>query len=187
MYLGVSPSIRVYIISDNRLLCYEMRRSVVSCTLTKHFGITCCIRLQHSWIWRQPVSLKHRVSPAARNDIQKTVLLQYLRLSQRCCWRIVFFWAVTLCHGVSSSWRFEGSQLLHLQGPCLTVKMNALHLFKTSGNTDPLTKCHIPDDLTGRSCGRLIRPVTSNTNRKYSSTVWPVPPHPQRTPFCSSL
>jgi hypothetical protein len=76
--------------SGNRLLCYEMRRRVVSCTLAKNFVITCCIRLRVSWIWRQQVFLKPRTSPAARNDIPKTILLQYLRLSQRCCWRIVF-------------------------------------------------------------------------------------------------
>jgi len=58
--------------------------------LAKHFGITCCIHLQGSRIWRQQVSLKLGASPATRNDIQKTILLQYLRLLQRCCWRIVF-------------------------------------------------------------------------------------------------
>jgi len=95
-------------------------------------------------------------------------------------------WAVTLCHGASSSWRFEGSQLFHLQGPCLTLKMNTLQSFKTPGNIDPVTKCHVPDDLTDRSYGRFLRPATSSKNLKYSGTVWPVTLHPQRTPLCSS-
>jgi hypothetical protein len=90
LYLVVSPLTRLCIISDNLLRCYEMRRRVVSCTLTKHFRITCCIHPQGSWIWRQQVSLKRWASPAARLYIQKKRLLQYLRLSQRCCWRIVF-------------------------------------------------------------------------------------------------
>jgi hypothetical protein len=148
------------------------------------------IRLQGSWIGRQQVPLKRRASPTARNDVQKTVLLQYLRLSQRSCWRIVFL-DVTLCHGTSSFWRFQGSHWLRLQGPCSTLKMNKLQLFKTPRSTGPVTKNHIPLDLTARSYGYVksgfLRPVTSSTNLKRNSTVWPVPPHPQRTPLCLSL
>jgi hypothetical protein len=69
--------------------------------------------------------------------------------------------------------------------------MNTLQSFKTPRSTGPVTKSHIPDDLTGRSYGsvnsRFLRPFTSSTNPYYSSTVWPVPPHPQRTPLCNSL
>ena len=50
-----------------------------------------------------------------------------------------------------------------------------------------VTKCHIPDDLKGRSYCRFLRPVTSSTNLKCTNTVWSVPPLPQRTPLLNSL
>ena len=38
-------------------------------------------------------------------------------------------------------------------GPCLTLKVKALHSFKTPVSTDTVTKCHISEGLTGRSNG----------------------------------
>jgi hypothetical protein len=78
------------------------------------------------------------------------------------------FWDVTLCHGAIVSSRFEGSQWLHLQGPCLTLKMNTLQSFKTARSTGPVTKSHIPDDLTGRIYGYV------NSDQLRALQIWSI-------------
>jgi hypothetical protein len=71
--------------------------------------------------------------------------------------------------------------------PLLDPEDEHVTVVQNAGRYRSMTKCHIPVDLKGRSYCRFLRPVTSSTNLKYTSTVWPVPPLPQRTPLLNSL
>jgi len=113
------------------------------------------------------------------NKLQKTKMQQYkmgvLLYSQssrqyrtRTCETsecfIQVIWDVTLCHCMSSLWRFEGLQCLHLldqacQEECLTPNVKTPRFFKMlgttrqihgvtfQGNYSPNTWCHVPKDF----------------------------------------
>jgi len=66
--------------------------------------------------------------------------------------QIQVFWDVTLCHWISSSWCFEQSQCLHVQGlavqeACLTLKTKKPLIFQNIGKCSCSDMIHIPHTL----------------------------------------